>query len=116
VRTPKPLPRSTDGSLNPASSPSCAAPFPPPPPLFVTDRDVHRLESHLLQLLQEAGWTEQLRSLCRERLRDPDARVGNYEDLRRAVDQEAREMVPEHVRVEMVRRVLDVLRGMVESD
>jgi hypothetical protein len=102
--------------LNPASSPSCAAPFPPPPPLFVTDRDVHRLESHLLQLLQEAGWTEQLRSLCRERLRDPDARVGNYEDLRRAVDQEAREMVPEHVRVEMVRRVLDVLRGMVESD
>ncbi|KAF8249505.1 hypothetical protein K440DRAFT_543066 [Wilcoxina mikolae CBS 423.85] len=78
--------------------------------------ELSKLESHLLQLLQESGWTEQLRTLCRERLRDPDARVGNYEDLRRAVDQEAREMVPEHVRVEMVRKVLGVLRGMVESD
>lgn len=67
-------------------------------------------------MLQESGWTEQLRTLCQARLRDPDARVGNYDDLRLAVDHEARNMVPEAVRVEMVRSVLNMLRGMVESD
>lgn len=76
---------------------------------------MHRLESDLLQLLQESGWTEQLRTLCRERMRDPEAGVANYTDLRRAVDKDARELVPEGVRVEMVRRVLGVLRGMVEE-
>ena len=57
-----------------------------------------------------------MRTLCQARLRDPDARVGNYDDLRLAVDHEARNMVPEAVRVEMVRSVLNMLRGMVESD
>ena len=32
-----------------------------------------------------------------------------------AVDQEARESVPEAVKVEMVKKVLQVLRGMVED-
>ncbi|KAA8903591.1 transcription factor e(y)2-domain-containing protein [Sphaerosporella brunnea] len=77
--------------------------------------ELAKLESHLLQLLQEAGWTEQLRKLCQERLRDPKAGVSNYADLRRAVEKEARESVPENVRLEMVRRVLQVLRGMVEE-
>ena len=57
-----------------------------------------------------------MRTLCQARLRDPDARVGNYDDLRLAVDHEARSMVPEAVRVEMVRSVLNMVRGMVESD
>ncbi|KAA8914875.1 hypothetical protein FN846DRAFT_925266 [Sphaerosporella brunnea] len=74
-----------------------------------------KLESHLLQLLQEAGWTEQLRTLCQERLRDPKAGVANYADLRRSVEKEARESVPKDVRLEMVGRVLQVLRGMIEE-
>ena len=70
----------------------------------------------MLQMLQESGWTEQLRTLCQARLRDPDARVGNYDDLRHSVDREARDMVPETVRVEMVKLVLGVLRDMVENE
>ncbi|KAI5846740.1 transcription factor e(y)2-domain-containing protein [Tricharina praecox] len=77
--------------------------------------ELHKLETLLLQLLQESGWTEKLRALCQDRLRDPNAAVGNYEELRVAVDQEARETVPEAVKVEMVKRVLQVLRGMVED-
>lgn len=73
------------------------------------------LESDLLQLLQASGWTEQLRALCTERMRDPEAGVGSYGDLRRAVDGEAREMVPEEVRVEMVKKVMGVLKSIVEE-
>lgn len=53
--------------------------------------------------------------LCQDRLRDRNAAAGNYEELRMAVDQEARESVPEAVKVEMVKKVLQVLRGMVED-
>jgi hypothetical protein len=48
-------------------------------------------------------------------MRDPEAGVGSYGDLRRAVDGEAREMVPDEVRVEMVQRVMGVLLGIVEE-
>jgi hypothetical protein len=41
--------------------------------------------------------------------------VANYSDLKRAVEKEAQESVPENVRLEMVRRVLHILRGMVEE-
>ena len=74
-----------------------------------------RLESHLLQLLQEAGWTEQLRMKCEERLRDPEAAVGSYDELRDAVEEDAVKMVPDHVKVEMLKKLLVVLRGMVEE-
>ena len=92
-------------------------PLPPRPPRARAPPPLtrRRLESDLLQLLQEAGWTEQLRALCLERLRDPGAGVANYTDLRRAVDQEARELVPDKVRVEMVQKVLAVLRAMVDE-
>jgi hypothetical protein len=75
----------------------------------------YRLESHLLQLLQESGWSENLRNLCQERLRDPTANIGNYEELRNSVDTQAKEMVPEAVKAEMVKKIAVLLRGMCEE-
>ncbi|CCX31188.1 Similar to Enhancer of yellow 2 transcription factor; acc. no. B0WG73 [Pyronema omphalodes CBS 100304] len=79
-----------------------------------TDED-EPLESHLLQLLQESGWSENLRNLCQERLRDPTANIGNYEELRNSVDTQAKEMVPEAVKAEMVKKIAVLLRGMCEE-
>lgn len=77
--------------------------------------ELKRLESHLLQLLQANGWTEQLRTLCRDRLRDPELSISNYRELRGVVEEDAVVMVPENVRVEIIRHVLDVVKGFVEE-
>ncbi|KAI5788731.1 transcription factor e(y)2-domain-containing protein [Pyronema domesticum] len=77
--------------------------------------ELGKLESHLLQLLQESGWSENLRNLCQERLRDPTANIGNYEELRNSVDTQAKEMVPEAVKAEMVKKIAVLLRGMCEE-
>lgn len=75
-----------------------------------------RLERDLLQLLQEAGWQEQLKQTCQERLRerDPARRVKSFAELLQAVEGDAAGSVPDAVRARMVQSVLGVLRNMVE--
>jgi hypothetical protein len=102
--------------------------------LLLESGQLQQLETHLLSLLQEAGWTENLRLLCREKLSSPkapreggsvggggegtgegkEALVGNYRELLSEVRDQAMGTVPEVVRSEMLKKLGRVLSGWVE--
>ncbi|KAL7266841.1 hypothetical protein RUND412_010596, partial [Rhizina undulata] len=53
--------------------------------------------------------------LCQERLRDPAAKIDNFNVLFEDVMQRAFESVPDGVKVEVVRGIKRVLEGMVDA-
>lgn len=76
----------------------------------------NRLECDLQQLLQEAGWLDQLKQMCQERMREPDParRVKTFAELLQAVEGDAVDAVPDEVRVRIMKSLLGVLRNMVD--
>ncbi|KAF8425194.1 hypothetical protein EV426DRAFT_62567 [Tirmania nivea] len=77
--------------------------------------EYEKLSSHVTLLLRESGWRESTLHTCNRLLRDPCAKVINYQTLYAAVERDAMEGVDGQVKVEVVKRIREALEGMVEA-
>ena len=73
-----------------------------------------RLSAHLNHILRESGWREKTMQACIKALREGDGACASYGLLYQRVEGDAVEGVPEGVRREVVRRVREVLEGVVD--
>ncbi|KAF8465319.1 hypothetical protein BDZ91DRAFT_795045 [Kalaharituber pfeilii] len=76
--------------------------------------ELEKLTAHLNMLLRESGWREQTFQSCNRALRDPDLKIGNYNSLYAAVEREAIESVDSAIKIEVVKRIREVLEAIVE--
>lgn len=78
---------------------------------LISSGERDRLKNLARERLQEAGWTDEVKRLCREyaSFRGPDNVT--HEDLVEAVKPQARAKVPDSLKAELLRRI----RGALES-
>ncbi|KAI5792420.1 hypothetical protein DFH27DRAFT_187581 [Peziza echinospora] len=76
--------------------------------------DLERLTTHLGHLLRESGWREQTLNSCTRALRDQDMHIANYSSLYSAVEQDAVAAVDAAIKIDVVRRIREVLESMVD--
>lgn len=75
---------------------------------------IRRLKDLLRLRLSECGWSDQVRLLCRETVKDEAGRV-NVDKILLKVTPEARRLVPDAVKMELLQKIKTLINKQMES-
>lgn len=79
----------------------------------ISDPGTIRLKDLLRLRLSECGWSDQVRLLCRDTVKDEAGRV-NVDKILQKVTPEARRLVPDAVKMELLQKIKKIINKQLD--